>query len=148
MKISIIGPGIMPIPPKGWGAVESLIWDYNIELKKLGHDVQIVNTQNRQDIINQVILTSDYGRQALEEANQTPDGKVVWWRIETHLHNISNEDPKTGTKEFRLGGFLTKITDDYVVISNGNFSWSVQKKTSVFFQKLKSLKLLASNVAV
>ncbi len=54
MKISIIGPGIMPIPPKGWGAVESLIWDYNIELTKLGHEVQIVNTQNRNDIINQV----------------------------------------------------------------------------------------------
>jgi glycosyltransferase involved in cell wall biosynthesis len=54
MKISIIGPGIMPIPPKGWGAVESLIWDYNIELKNLGHDVQIVNTQNQQEIVNQV----------------------------------------------------------------------------------------------
>lgn len=44
----------MPIPPSGWGAVESLIWDYNIELKRLGHDVQIVNTQNRQEIVNQV----------------------------------------------------------------------------------------------
>lgn len=54
MKISIIGPGIMPIPPKGWGAVESLIWDYNIELTKLGHEVQIVNTQNKQEIVNQV----------------------------------------------------------------------------------------------
>jgi hypothetical protein len=51
-----------------------------------------------QDIINQVILTSDYGKKALEEANQTPDGKVIWWRIETHLHNISSEDPKTGQK--------------------------------------------------
>ena len=28
MKIALIGPGIMPIPPDGWGAVESLIWDY------------------------------------------------------------------------------------------------------------------------
>lgn len=54
MKISIIGPGIMPIPPKGWGAVESLIWDYNIELTKLGHEVQIVNTQDRREIVNQV----------------------------------------------------------------------------------------------
>ena len=27
MKISIIGPGIMPIPPIGWGAVEILVWD-------------------------------------------------------------------------------------------------------------------------
>lgn len=54
MKISIIGPGIMSIPPKGWGAVEILIWDYYQELSKLGHEVQIVNTQNQTDIINQV----------------------------------------------------------------------------------------------
>jgi glycosyltransferase involved in cell wall biosynthesis len=54
MKISIIGPGIMPIPPKGWGAVESLIWDYYQELSKLGQEVQIVNTSNHQEIINQV----------------------------------------------------------------------------------------------
>lgn len=54
MKISIIGPGIMPIPPTGWGAVESLIWDYYIELEKNGHDVQIVNTPNPNEIINLV----------------------------------------------------------------------------------------------
>jgi len=46
MKISIIGPGIMPIPPVGWGAVESLIWDYKIELERLGHNVQIANNSN------------------------------------------------------------------------------------------------------
>ena len=42
MRISIIGPDT-PIPPKGWGAVESLIWDYKITLEKLGHEVQIIN---------------------------------------------------------------------------------------------------------
>ena len=54
MRISIIGPGIMPIPPTGWGAVEILIWDYYQELKKLGHEVQIVNTQNLQQIVDEV----------------------------------------------------------------------------------------------
>lgn len=54
MRISIIGPGIMPIPPTGWGAVEILIWDYYEELKKLGHEVQIVNTQNFQQIVDEV----------------------------------------------------------------------------------------------
>ena len=54
MKISIIGPGIMPIPPTGWGAVEILIWDYYQELSKLGHEVQIVNTQNLQQIAEEV----------------------------------------------------------------------------------------------
>jgi glycosyltransferase involved in cell wall biosynthesis len=54
MKISIIGPGMMPIPPKGWGAVEVLIWDYYTELLKRGHEVQILNTQNSLEIIKQV----------------------------------------------------------------------------------------------
>jgi glycosyltransferase involved in cell wall biosynthesis len=54
MKIAIIGPGIMPIPPIGWGAVECLIWDYAIELKKLGHEVQIVNESRIPELINKV----------------------------------------------------------------------------------------------
>jgi glycosyltransferase involved in cell wall biosynthesis len=54
MKIVIIGPGIMPIPPKGWGAVEILIWDYKEILEKLGHSVTIINTPNPNDIINSV----------------------------------------------------------------------------------------------
>ena len=33
MKVSIVGPGIMPIPPTGWGAVEILIWDQKLALE-------------------------------------------------------------------------------------------------------------------
>jgi len=51
MKLSLIGPGIMPIPPDGWGAVESLIWDYALELDELGHEGTIINTQNWDEII-------------------------------------------------------------------------------------------------
>ena len=54
MRISIIGPGIMPIPPTGWGAVEILIWDQKLALEKLGHEVNIVNTQSPVEIIQQV----------------------------------------------------------------------------------------------
>jgi hypothetical protein len=54
MKIALIGPGIMPIPPPGWGAVEILIWDYYNELYKLGHDVTIINTKNMIEIVNTV----------------------------------------------------------------------------------------------
>lgn len=57
MKLALIGPGLMPIPPKGWGAVESLIWDYYCNLKGRC-DVKIIN--NRQ--LNQVIqyLNNNY----------------------------------------------------------------------------------------
>lgn len=51
MRISIIGPAL-PIPPKGWGAVESLIWDMKLSLIKLGHEVQIVNIDSSYQIIN------------------------------------------------------------------------------------------------
>lgn len=43
MKIILIGPGMKPIPPTGWGAIESLIWDYYENLKKLNIDVIIIN---------------------------------------------------------------------------------------------------------
>mgnify|MGYP001158346606 CR=1 FL=1 len=46
MKICIVGPGMMTIPPIGWGAVEILIDDYRNSLERLGHDVHIVNTKD------------------------------------------------------------------------------------------------------
>ena len=54
MKISIVGPGIMPIPPTGWGAVEILIWDQKLALEKLGHQVDIVNTKSPIEIIQKI----------------------------------------------------------------------------------------------
>ena len=48
MKIALVGPGIMEIPPPKWGAVEMLIWDYAIILRGLGHRVQIINTQDKE----------------------------------------------------------------------------------------------------
>jgi len=54
MKISIVGPGFSAIPPKGWGAVESLIWDIRNALISLGHKVDIVNTTNPKEIIDKI----------------------------------------------------------------------------------------------
>ena len=48
MKIALIGPGIMNIPPDGWGAVEMLIWDYTQIIRELGHRVEIINTPDRE----------------------------------------------------------------------------------------------------
>lgn len=54
MKIVLVGPGIMPIPPVGWGAVEILVWDTKCTLEKLGHTVKIVNTKDPNQIISQI----------------------------------------------------------------------------------------------
>tara|TARA_Y100000114_G_scaffold156679_1_gene184747 strand:+ start:405 stop:1346 length:942 start_codon:yes stop_codon:yes gene_type:complete len=54
MKISIIGPGHTAIPPVGWGAVETLIWDMRNALIELGHQVQIINTTDPNKIIAEI----------------------------------------------------------------------------------------------
>jgi hypothetical protein len=41
MKIVNVTPGLIPIPPNGWGAVEKIIWEHHQNLLKLGHDSQI-----------------------------------------------------------------------------------------------------------
>jgi len=41
LDILLVTPGIMEIPPKSWGAIEKVIWNYKIQLEKLGHSVDI-----------------------------------------------------------------------------------------------------------
>jgi hypothetical protein len=50
MKIALIGPGIMPIPPDGWGAVESLIWEIACELGEKEHEGMIINVSDLNEI--------------------------------------------------------------------------------------------------
>lgn len=46
MKIALIGPGLTTIPPKKFGAIEMILWNYKQELGKIGHEVVIFNDQN------------------------------------------------------------------------------------------------------
>ena len=59
MKICLIGPGYIHIPPPGWGAIESIIWDYYVNLKKLDVNVEIINNANLHEVIVH-INKSDY----------------------------------------------------------------------------------------
>jgi glycosyltransferase involved in cell wall biosynthesis len=60
MKIVLIAPGYKPLPPQGWGAVESIVWDYYqilsrkfLESGGKGDQVLIVNHSNPADIIRE-----------------------------------------------------------------------------------------------
>ena len=41
MKICHINPGLISIPPNGWGAIEKIIWNYKLQLEQFGHQVDI-----------------------------------------------------------------------------------------------------------
>jgi hypothetical protein len=70
MKIALVGPGIISIPPPGWGAVEILIWDYYSELKKLGHEVDIINII-RSNSFEQTVHSSPYTIRLIQTINST-----------------------------------------------------------------------------
>lgn len=78
-------------------------------------------------------LSPDEIKQKLEEYSQVDDIDEV--PLNSHLRYFTI-NVKTGKKLFRLGGFLTKIDKEYVVLSNGTLSWSVQKKNNIFFRKM------------
>jgi hypothetical protein len=61
LKILLVGHGNMSIPPNGWGAVESLIYEYYCQLKVLGHDVSILNTRDFDNIVEDIRMNAyDY----------------------------------------------------------------------------------------
>ena len=78
-------------------------------------------------------LSPDEIMKKLDEYRQIEDINKV--SLNTHIRYFTI-NPKNDTKEFRLGGFLTKIDKEYVILSNGKLSWSVQMKNSIFFEKM------------
>jgi glycosyltransferase involved in cell wall biosynthesis len=97
MRIALIGPGIKEIPPKGWGAVESVIWDYYLNLKKINHDVVIINTSRQGEIIKKVnrekydivhIMYDDH----ISIVSRIKHGKILYT---THFAYLTSPELKT-----------------------------------------------------
>jgi len=101
----------------------------NSVTKRLSRDTSYSKTSKSY----QEKLSPNEIKKKLEEYKQIDNISNV--SLNSHLRYFSF-NPKTGKKQFRLGGFLTKIDKDYVILSNGNLSWSVQINNAVFFQKL------------
>jgi len=97
--------------------------------KRLSRDTQYNKTKKSY----QESLSPDEIKQKLEEYKMLDDIKEV--SLNSHIRYFTI-NPKTGDKQFRLGGFVTKIEDEYIILSNNNISWSVQIKNTVFFIKM------------
>ncbi len=83
----------------------------NISIDVKNADFKFNQATTIVDMINQVILMSDYGRQALSEAQKTPQGQIYWWRVESQLYmlpapesNNSGQKPKLAV--FRVVPYL------------------------------------------
>jgi autotransporter strand-loop-strand O-heptosyltransferase len=55
MRIIQVTPGVIPIPPNGWGAVEKIIWEYKLCLDKLGWTTDILYADDVKKSDNQIV---------------------------------------------------------------------------------------------
>lgn len=54
-RVVQVTPGIMPIPSKGWGAVEKIIWEYKKQLDFLGYETTIAYADEVVDRPGQIV---------------------------------------------------------------------------------------------
>lgn len=64
----------------------------NITIDPNNGNMRFAQGDNIVNVINQVILMSDYGRQALKSSQVSPTNKITWWRIEPQYYNIPADE--------------------------------------------------------
>lgn len=132
MNIAFIGPGIMPIPPKGWGAVEMMIWDYANILANLGHTGIIINTPDRDQIIDElkqdnfdiVHLHYDVFHDIIPDIIKVTNGKLI---VSSHYPFIN--DPSMWHRDNYL-----PIMNSYVKNENFYIFASSQNDINTFIE--------------
>jgi hypothetical protein len=74
-------------------------------------------------------------KEKLKDYKKVSDIRTI--SIGSHIRYFTI-DPKTKEKVFRLGGMLNKIDPEgrFIVLSNGQVTWSVQIPNSVFWVKM------------
>jgi hypothetical protein len=130
MNIAFIGPGIMPIPPDGWGAVEMLIWDYATVLGELGHTGVIINTPERTEIINElsedkfdiVHLHYDVFHDIIPQILDTISGKLI----------VSSHYPYINYSEMWHNDNYGPISESYIKNKDFHIFSSNQKDIDTF----------------
>ena len=63
----------------------------NISISKTSSEARFAQGTDIPNIINQIILASDYGRQALDPDKISDDGFINWWKIETQVYIMDSD---------------------------------------------------------
>ena len=94
----------------------------------------------RPDKTHQDMLSNQEIKEKLKDYKKVTDISKI--SIGTHLRYFII-DSKTKERKFRLGGILNKFGDngEYLILSNGKVTWSVQLASSIFYQKLSENEL-------
>lgn len=111
MKIVQINPGILPIPPNGWGAVEKIIWEYSLIFKKMGHEVDI-KYLNDIDTIYDIVhvhmanLAIELKKRGIPYIFSMHDHHVVWFGKDSNCFKKNLEAIEGSLVSFAHAKFL------------------------------------------
>ena len=149
MHITQVTPGVISIPPNGWGAVEKIIWEYKLNIEKLGHQCDI-KYLNDIDITKTDIVHIHMANLAIEAANRgipyvfsLHDHHVVHHGKDSFRYKENLEAMKRSVISFTHAEFLVDFfeeTDKLFYLSHGvNSEYFVPKKLIRNEQKLLCL---------
>jgi autotransporter strand-loop-strand O-heptosyltransferase len=90
MKITQVTPGLIPVPPNGWGAVEKIIWNYKLNFEKMGHECDVT-------YLNYVDINSDIIH--IHVANLAIEAKQrgIPYIFSLHDHHVVRHGKNSGT---------------------------------------------------
>lgn len=116
MKIAIVTPGIIPIPPNGWGAIEKLIWEYHCNYQKLGHESKIVyldQLTGDEDVVHIHVanLANMAHARGIPYYFTMSDHHTVLYGKDSAVYKQNYEAMKNAKKAFVGGKFLVEYFD-------------------------------------
>ena len=127
MKITQVTPGLIEIPPKGWGAIEKIIWNYNLSLTNLSNQVEIKylnDTDLSSDIIHIHVanLAIESHERGIPYVFSLHDHHVVLYGKDSKLYQDNLKAIKNSIVSFTHAEFLVDYfdeTDKLFYISHG-----------------------------
>lgn len=128
MKITQVTPGLIEIPPKGWGAIEKIIWNYKLSLEKLGHtvDIKYLNDVdiNSSDIIHIHVanLAIEAKKRGIPYIFSLHDHHAYYYGKDSQLYKENLEAIKGSIISFTHAEFLINYfneTDKLFYLSHG-----------------------------
>lgn len=128
MRIINVTPGLLSIPPNGWGAVEKIIWEYHQNILKLGHESEIL-----------------YLDQVKSECDDIVHIHVANLAIEAHKRGIPYYFTCHDHHTYLYGKDSNCFKENYNAIKNSIISFVPSKYLVTYFD-LPNLKYLSHGV--
>ena len=125
MKVAQVTPGLIPIPPNGWGAVEKIIWEYKQNLDRMGIQTDI-------KYLNEVI-PNEYD--IVHIHMNTKSGVIAWAAKKSGIKHIiihSHADLKfRGSLISKVVGTLELLFQKQLMSMSANYFWGCYTNLSI-----------------